>query len=310
MFEKVLIPTDFSKYAEAMTECVSEIPGVKEIVLLHVIARDPLARVWSPGDELKKANSKLEESKKSLEKAGLKSKALAIPAEEGEEYRIIQRVADDENASLVAMGARGRSIMGGILLGSVSTNVLRYGTHSLLIMRYKTIEEGSMEKFCSSLFSDVLLPTDFSGAGLAAIELVKKLKPTGNVHLTNVVARGESTEDVEKKVADAKMRLASIQEDMDKAGINATANVVTAAPGEQRTYGTGGMAAVKASPFVDVGGVAQKIISMAEAFNASLIAMSSHGKGWLDQLTVGSVVFDVARMGRRPILVVRSKKKA
>ena len=34
MYEKILIATDFSKYAEKMIDCVGEIPGVKEIVIL------------------------------------------------------------------------------------------------------------------------------------------------------------------------------------------------------------------------------------------------------------------------------------
>jgi hypothetical protein len=64
MYEKVLIPTDFSKHTNPILECVGEIPGVIEVVLLHIVAGDPLARVWSPGDKIKEANSKLEELKK------------------------------------------------------------------------------------------------------------------------------------------------------------------------------------------------------------------------------------------------------
>jgi hypothetical protein len=37
MFERALLATDFSGYSEKMMECVGEIPGIKDIVLLHVI---------------------------------------------------------------------------------------------------------------------------------------------------------------------------------------------------------------------------------------------------------------------------------
>ncbi len=37
MFEKVLFPTDFSGYAQKTFECIGEIPGVKEVVLQHVV---------------------------------------------------------------------------------------------------------------------------------------------------------------------------------------------------------------------------------------------------------------------------------
>jgi nucleotide-binding universal stress UspA family protein len=236
---------------------------------------------------------------------GLRVKTVVLPVEEGEEYRVIERVAENEGVSLIVMGARGRSIITGLLLGSVSTNVLRYGSHDVLIMRYKTMDDGSLEKFCALLFSKILLPTDFSKPGMAAIDLVKKHKLTNNAHLINIVARGESPKQVEARVSDAKNKLQVISDDLAKAGVKSTIEVVSASAGEPRTYGTGGMAAVK-TPFVDVGGAAEKILSKAEEMDVSLIALSSAGKGYLDALTIGSVVFDTARMGKRPILVVRS----
>jgi nucleotide-binding universal stress UspA family protein len=187
----------------------------------------------------------------------------------------------------------------------VSTNVLRYGSHNVLIMRYKTMEDGSLEKFCPLLFSNVLLPTDFSKPGMAAIDLVKEHKLTDNAHLINIVARGESSKQVEARVNDAKIKLQAISEDLANAGVKSSIDVVSAAAGEPRTYGTGGMAAVK-TPFVDVGGAAENILAKAEEMDVSLIALSSAGKGYLDALTIGSVVFDVARMGKRPVLVLRS----
>jgi nucleotide-binding universal stress UspA family protein len=310
MYEKVLIPTDFSKHTKPVLECVGEIPGVKEVVLLHIVARDPLARVWSPGDKIKEANSKLEELKKPLVDSGLKVKVMSVSTNENEEYQVIQSVADKENVSLIVMGARGRSILRGLLLGSVSTGVLRYGTQDLLIMRYKSLEDENLEKFCSNLFSNVLLPTDFSEAGKAAINRIKDYKLTNNVKLINVVAKGESAQEVEMRVKDAQAKLDAIRDDLAKAGIGATAEVLTADAGKERTYGTGGMAAVHKAPFVDVGGEADKIILAAEKMDSSLVAMSTHGKGWMEDLMIGSVVFDVARRGTRPVLVVRYKKKA
>ncbi len=37
MFEKALLPTDFSRYVRKMLECIAEIPGLKEVILLHII---------------------------------------------------------------------------------------------------------------------------------------------------------------------------------------------------------------------------------------------------------------------------------
>jgi len=311
MFEKVLIPTDFSRHAEKIADCVGDIPGVKEIVLLHVLARDPLARVWSPGDQIKEADKRLGDIKKSLEKMNLKVKARTETALEGEVPSAIQRVADEEGVSLVAMGARGKSILEGVLLGSVSTDVLRHGDKDLLIMRYKSLsamEGEAFEKYCSKVFSKVLCPVDFSEAGMAAVNAVKKHKMAGEVVLLHVITKGESAKQVEASAQEAERKLEAIRDELAMSGIKATAQVLKAEPAEDRTYGSGGMVEVKPPAYALAGGAARKIIEVAEAEDISLIAMSSHGKGWRDRIIVGSVVFDVARMSRRPVLVARASK--
>jgi len=311
LYEKILIPTDFSKHAEKLIECIGDIPGLKEVVLLNVVSRDPLARVWSPGDEDKEAMKKLEAEKNRLEKIGLKVKVRAEPALEGAIGEVIKRVGDEEGVSLVAMGARGRSILSGLLLGSVSTDELRYGDKDLLIMRYKSLDkkEGEvLETFCTRLFTKVLCPIDFSEAGMAALNVIKEGKIGDEVVLLHVVTRAENEDELQAEMQTAEKKLTAIKEDLAAAGIKATVQVLKAHRGEDRTYGTGGMAAVK--PQLIAGGAAEKIISAAEEENVSIIAMSSHGSGWVEKLLIGSVVFDVARMGARPVLVVRSKMKA
>ena len=310
MYEKILIATDFSKHAEKLVECVSEIPGAKEAVLLHVIARDPLARVWSPGDDLKKAEKQLEAPKKILEEANLAVKIRAEIAEEIPEYAVIKRVAKEEDVSLIVMGARGRSMWQGLLLGSVSSGVLRYGNRDLLIMRYKTLDEEGKElgKFCERIFDRILAPTDFSKAGNAAIEKIKEAKLSKDVMLLNVVAKAEKQSQLDAALEKAHEKLDNMKADLATAGISARTFAVSTAAEEPRTYGSGGMTKVGPTHMAAVGGVVDKILSVAEIEEASLIALGSHGKGWIDEVTIGSVASDVARMGQRPVLVVRSKK--
>ncbi len=311
MYEKILIATDFSKYAEKLIECVGEIPGVKEIVLLHVLAKDPLARVWSPGDEIKQAANKMEAYKEALQDANLSVKVRAEIAEETPEHVVIERVAREENVSLVVMGARGRSMWQGLLLGSVSSGVLRYGDKDLLIMRYKTLDDEGKElgKFCLRIFERVLAPTDFSTAGNAAIEKIKAAKLTDDVLLLNVVAKGEKQSQLDASLKIANERLEEMKADLAAVGIKTSTIAVSAAAEEPRTYGSGGMVKVESSHMAAVGGVVDKILTVAENEEASLIALGSHGMGWLDEVSIGSVVSDVARMGQRPVLIVRSRNK-
>jgi nucleotide-binding universal stress UspA family protein len=311
MYEKILVATDFSQYSEKIIDCVGEIPGVKEVVLLHVLSKDPLARVWSPGDEIKQAEKQMKASVNALQDANLGVRMRVEIAEETPEYQVIKRVAKEENVSLVVMGARGRSIWQGLLLGSVSSGVLRYGDRDLLIMRYKILggkDKEEIGKFCSRMFENVLAPTDFSAAGNAAIERIKEAKLTDNVLLLNVVAKGENQSQADLALKNARTMLEEMKANLEKSGIVAKTMAVSAVAGEARTYGSGGMVKVGMTPFVSIGGVVDGILSIAETENASMIALGSHGKGWLEEATIGSVASDVARMGPRPVLIVRSNK--
>lgn len=289
MFEKILVPTDFSKYSQKVLECVSEIPGVTDVALLHVIdATDPLARVWDPGARVNDAKAELEKQEKYLKALGLNATSKAEVITGGDIPSAIQRNAEIEKASLVVMGARGKSRIEGVFLGSVARDVVRHGRTDVLIMRYKLLEgeDGpSFENFCPVLFSKVLCTTDFSKASEAAVSKVKTLEGVKEVVLMHVVTKGESEEAIEADITEATKKLHKVAEDLSRPGLT-----------------------VKVS--VDTGHAATKISQAAEKEDASLIVMSSHGKGWLQQLMVGSTAYDVVRMVNRPVLVVRAKEKA
>ncbi|HUS76947.1 MAG TPA: universal stress protein [Methanothrix sp.] len=285
MFEKILFPTDFSKYSQKILECVKELPGVSDVVLLHVIGpSDPLSRVWDPGGRIDEFKTMLAEQSKILDGRGLNVKTRIEPIMEGDVSRMIQRVADEEESSVIVMGARGKGVVEGILLGNVAKNVLRYGSTNLLLMRYRILEGRSgpsLEKFCLHPFSKVLCPTDLSKPAEHAIAFIKGVQGVEEVVLQHVVSRGETWEEIEAKTEEITKRLNVIREGLEAAGI--TGNIYTSA-----------------------GNPAEEIIALAEKEDVSMIAMSSHGMDWLKQLGVGSTTYDVAWMGDRPVLVVRA----
>jgi len=91
----------------------------------------------------------------------------------------IVKAAAEEKVSLICMGAQGRGLVEGMLLGSVSTEVLRKGQTDLLIIRHKILEggkDGEHERFCRDIFSKVMLTSDFSAAAEQAISTAKDLE--------------------------------------------------------------------------------------------------------------------------------------
>jgi len=286
MFEKVLVPTDFSEYAQKTLECIGEIPGIKELMLLHIVdATHPSKHGWTHGPHIENTKILMDEKKQYLENLGLKVKTKVDVITEGEVYREILRTAENEKVSLIVMGARGKSRIKDLLLGSVSTKVVRHAKTNLLIMRYKLVEdlEGlKHEKFCPMIFSKVLLPTDFSEFAGETISFIKSIKDVKEIDLLNVVSKGETEEEIDENVNEAKNILGDIKEELGRAGF-------------------------MVKDHVRVGNIPEEIISTAEDEDISLIAMSPHGKGWFKELLVGSTTWAVVRRANRPVLVVRAK---
>lgn len=285
MFEKVLIPTDFSKHARKVIECAGEIPGVKEIVLLNVISRSVITRVWDPVAELKEVEKRLIEEKKIIGTPDINVKIRAVSVLEGEVASAIQKVAEEEKVSLIAMGARGKSLIESVLLGSVSRNVLRFGDTHLLVMRYKVLENGDLEKHCNRIFSRVLFPTDFSQPSEVALSFLKNLQGIGELILLNVVSKGETEEEINAFVAAATNKINEIAEELAKGGI-------------------------KVTPKVTVGNPVEEIRSLADAEDVSLVAISSQGAAAIKKGRIGSTAYDVANSSTRPVLILRRSKIA
>lgn len=308
MFEKVLVPTDFSKYAHKMLDCVGEIPGLKEVVLLHVVdASNPLdleKHGWSYDSMINEAQAQMEKECRLLGGPGKKivprvkivvddisgPDGVDIPRleprddieiiEGGSVGDAIQKTADEEGINFIIMGAQGKGLIKGLLLGSISTDVLRHGKANLMIVRHNLLEDaGRLEfaRYCSHIFSRILLATDFSPVALDAVSFVKGLDGIGEVAIANVASRGENVEEALKK-------LHEIRDKLEQAGIRTTVHAPEGNP-------------------------AKEIVSLADKIDASLIVMTYQGKGWLKQLRVGSVTFEVAQKTSRPMLILRSESK-
>lgn len=289
MLDRILVPTDFSKYSQKVLECVKELPGLKELVILHVIGpSDPLARVWDPGSRIEEARKRLAEEKAMVERQGLQVRVREEQMFEGEISRKIQAVADEESVSLIALGARGKGLVEGVLLGNVAKNLLRYGNTSILLMRYNVLEgrEGpALEDFCKEPFSKVLCPNDFSSPSAEALSLIRELDGLKEIVLQHVISQGETWKEIEARKAEADVKLQAIAKEIEREGLKVKVNV-------------------------SVGNPVEEICDLARREGVSLIAMNAHGKGWLEQLTVGSTTYDVARLSDRPVIVVRAFREA
>ena len=287
MFEKILFPNDFSEYALKTLECIGDIPGVKEVVLLHVVDTAHLSKTGLKQEPyVQDAMIRLEKEKKQLERIGLKVKIKVEVITGNDVSHVILETLNREKVTLVVMGAHGKSLIEGILLGSVATNVLRYGNTHVLIMRHKftdCLAGKKYDKFLKNIFSKVLLPVDFSEPSLETLSLAKDLKGIEEAVLVHVVERGETKEEIDGSILEARKRLEIIGKDFSRKGIKVKIHVLAGSPSE-------------------------RIISLAEDENVSLIIISTLGKGMFRELLLGGTARDVVRMTNRSVLAIRARK--
>ena len=285
MFEKVLLPTDFSPDSQRVLGYVKDIPGIQKVILLHVVdATRQSIHGWTYGPEIENAKIIMEENRLALEKGGVKAdvaiETIVNTILQGDIPQTILEKADTENVSLIVMGARGKNTIKEILLGSVSASVIRHAKNPILLMRFPP-ESGATHEH-KPLFSRMLVPLDFSGPAWSALVLLKDLPKTGQVILLNIVDRGESEEEIQAAIREAQEKLDTIKKDLETSGIAAETRVHVGYPPDE-------------------------INATAERENASLILISPQGEGWtreLKTLFIGSTTTAVIGRAQVPVLIV------
>jgi nucleotide-binding universal stress UspA family protein len=283
MFERVLVATDFSEHAYNTLECVLGIKEMQEVVLLHVIdATRPRKMGWVFNPAIKNAEIELENQIKHLLNHGIRGRVRLEVITSGGVAETIVSAAKEEGASLIIMGSRGRGLIQSVLLGSVSKAVLHRTMAHILIMRHRIMESmnGKKYKFHQSLFSKILFPTDFSRPAYAVVPLLKDLKGLEKVILLHVITRGETRQEIDTYVKDARIRLEAIGTELRSAG-------------------------KKAEVSVRLGSPTSEINFLAEERDVSLIVMGRHGYGWMREILAGSTTDMVAKRTKRPLLVVQ-----
>jgi nucleotide-binding universal stress UspA family protein len=144
VFEKILLPTDFSDVAEKALDFVKQLKdaGTQEVVILHVIKKNSLeviAQYSSIRDfsevekevegDAKKRLSRIEEE---LKECGFN---VSVRIETGFPFSEILRVETEENVSAIVIGSHGLSNIKEILLGSVSESVIRKSKKPVIVVK-------------------------------------------------------------------------------------------------------------------------------------------------------------------------------
>jgi len=275
LFEKILISIDFSEESRLLLNCLDEFRsfGLKKVILSHIV--DIRAAGGNASAFVESNEKKLEEIKEEIEKEGIDSQIIVnigFPAEE------IDKIARDENASLILIGSHGRGFIKSFFLGSTAFDLLRITDTPLLIERFKK-DEGGLRPYCSLKFPKVLAAIDFSECSSKLVETIGKNKNSfKELFLVHVIERAFSKKEFDKAKENAEAILEEIK---------------------------ASLSGIEVYTQVKAGDAAKSIIESARDEEASLIMLSKKGRGGAKDLFLGSTARDVAlRSTKNAVLVV------
>lgn len=286
VFRKLLAGTDFTPASDAVLSCLGQLKalGLEEVVLTHVVY---VAHSVGLAETLtEQAQPELARQKELLESQGLcvRTEALlGVPA-----HALADR-ADEEDVSAIVIGSHSKSLLHGLLAGSVSLGLLGITTKPVLLVRVQiasAAEGESCRLVCARLFEQILFPTDFSETAERAFHYLQHIVGATRSRVTllhvqdrsrlspHLLSRLEEFNEIDTE------RLGRLRDSLLQQG------------------------ASEVDIKLEFGLALPVILDALAKGNFSLIVMGSQGRGFVSELTLGSVANGVARKAPVPVLFV------
>ncbi len=291
MLSNILISTDASEASDHIIDCVKDLRrvGSRKAVLTHVInVRDAgglyvsLKRMTVP---------KLEEQQRRLAAAGFET-TLEIPL--GYPDYEINRLARENESSLIVVGSHGESLVKDMLLGSTAHSVLMSARTGVLLIRVEITETAGgtcCRIACSDFFRHILHPTDFSATAEHAFEHLE--------HIVRETHCAVTLLHVQDKVK-LEPHLIQLLDDFNRIDTERLERM------KARLLKAG---ASEVDIQVSLGSPTALILEQARCDKYSLILMGTQGRGALWEIVMGSVSHNIARHAPLPVLFVPARSK-
>jgi len=290
MSQLILLPTDFSDYARMTADMVSDLPGQKEVILLHVMegtasASRPFVGGFEFASLQESAERSLREEKERIESREISVRTRILHADGRDIQGLILTCARKEGVDLIMLGARGKGFVEGLLLGSVSSRVLRHATthvlithhHGSLLSRKKIPSAGESKK---NLFSRVLYPVDFSKPSEQGLSYLTEHEDIEDLVLLHIIPNAQNRRELEETIHDAYGKLQDLGRIYNR----------------DRT---------QVQLLLRFGKPAEMICDMALSENATLIVLPRFGASdFIKSLPIGSTAEEVAKKAKMPVYLL------
>ena len=279
----IVVPLDGSALAERAlgpAHQLARATGAGLVLVRVVPARAPAERALQAA-EIEAADRYLYIVADRLREKGAIALAEAVA---GEPAEAILAQATLWRAELIAIATHGRGGLGRLLHGSVADAVVRGARVPVLLIPARGDGEPTLhgDAVVVAVDGSTFAETALARAAEIARELAMPLVVMQSIGWEPTAAVGPPATfpELDHIAAGIREYLDGLVARVRRAGVDAHARVVVGAP-------------------------ASMILEVADAENAALVVMATHGRTALTRLTMGSVATEVLSRTRRPVLLLR-----
>ena len=286
VLSNIVIASDGSEASDRMIECVRGLArvGSQQATIVHVFNVRDVGGLYGSLQEF--MLPKLEAQAGLLRDAGF---GVDVQTPLGIPFFEINKIACQRSASLVVVGSLGASLVGDVLLGSTAHTLLQNAQFPTLLVRIEMIQEDQGRRCraaCQDYFQHILFPTDFSDNAEHAFLYLEHIVRETAAHVTLL-----HVQDASKIERHLKHRLNEFNE-IDAARLKGM---------KCRLEQCGATSVTTEIPY---GSPTKLILERARTNGFSLIVMGSQGRGFIEEVFMGSVANNVARHAPLPALFV------
>ena len=284
-FGRILFPTDFSKGADHALENVISLPGVREVIVQHVVSTYfEKHSHWTTLFDIHEMQKYMEMyvqtemAKITSQKSNRDSVSCRTIVSEGKPAQQIVELAEKERVDLIVMGPA---------KGVVTSSVIRASSHPVLAVPQTENEMRPLQKLAK-----MLVTTDCSPQSKKVVDYAFELKQLFDCELFLLYA----------------IELTSAV----KFGIHQ--GYFTNATSKMRTWAKNQLENLTPHQYVkdpavhwlvEEGPASDKIAECAEAYDIDLVVMGAHGYGPVQKHFVGTTTDKVLTKISKPLLTVK-----
>lgn len=287
MFKRILIAVDLSSVSYALVKCLSGLKayGTKECLLVLCLSIQESASI-----ALSYSNSVVEATlnnlKETIEKQGFEVETRPVV---GNAKYEINKIAIDEDYSLIVVGAEQESMMKAHLFGGLAYDVINYAKKPVLLVRLcENYKKGEIciESVGCEFSQHILFPTDFSENADEAFNFLKKMvvDDAKKVTLLHIQDKAKIMPHLEYRLKEFD-RIDTERLELLKNKLEQCSNA-------------------EISTLVRLGSPAIEIINLVKELDVQLVIMGNQGRGFVEELFIGSVSNTVARRSESSVLLV------